>query len=462
MYLAKALRLGPTPRLALVGAGGKTSTLFRLGWELMNASTCAPLPRNVFLSATTHMAVEQLKLADYHYIVESPEDLTALEGRIPPGLILFTGPQVEMQRSAGLSLAVMDRLRDLADAQATPLIIEADGSRQRPLKAPASHEPVIPTWTDSVIVVAGLSGLGRPLDAEWVHRPELFSELSGLKLGEPIDLQALAAVLIHPQGGLKAIPPTARRMVLFNQADTPERQALAYDLAKRLSPVYQSVLIANLASPSYTMMESATTTNGDGPVFVAHEPVAGIILAGGASSRLGRPKQLLPWHGQVLVWHVARTALAADLSPVVLVTGFSSEAVRSALMDLPVDFVYNADWRSGLSTSVKAGLRALPPYIGGAVFLLADQPQISPGLVRSLVESHASTLSALVAPQIDGQRANPVLFDRRTFPELMELSGDAGGRALFARYRPTWVPWHDRSLLLDVDTPEDYQRLLEM
>ena len=462
MYLTKALRLGPAPRLALVGAGGKTSALFRLGWEFLKAPKNDPPPRNVFLSATTHMAVEQWKFADHHYVVESVEDLGALERKIPPGLILFTGPQVEPQRSAGLNSAIMDCLREIADARATPLFIEADGSRQRPLKAPASHEPVIPTWTDCVVVVAGLSGLGQSLGAEWVHRPELFSELSRLNLGEPIDPSALAAVLIHPQGGLKAIPPTAMRAVLLNQANTPERQSLAYDLAKRLTPVYQSVLIADLASSSAALTKSNSKTNDNGPVFSVHEPVAGIILAGGASSRFGGAKQLLPWHGQALVWHVARTALAADLNPVVLVTGFSAEDVRSKLMDLPVDFVHNVDWQSGISTSIRAGLQALPPQIGGAVFLLADQPLIPPGLVRSLVENHASTLSAFVAPLIDGQRANPVLFDRRTFPELMELSCDAAGRSLFSRYQPLWVPWHDRSLLVDVDTPEDYQRLLEM
>jgi len=462
MYLAKALRLGPVPRLALVGAGGKTSALFQLGWELINASGSQHPPRNVFLSATTHLAVEQLELAAHHYVVKMPDDLVALEGSIPPGVVLFTGPQTEAQRSAGLNFACMEVLRDLADIQATPLIIEADGSRLRPLKAPSSYEPVIPTWVDYVVVVAGLSGLGQSLGSEWVHRPELFSKLSGLSLGEPVNPAAVARMLAHPQGGLKAIPPAARRVILLNQAGTPERQAQAYDLARRLSPAFQAILIADLARPSLIKPGSDLVAIREKPVLAVHEPVAGIILAGGGSSRLGQAKQLLHWRGQALVWHVAQTALASDLNPVVVVTGSSAGEVRAVLEGLPLEFVHNVDWRSGLSTSVRVGVQALPPQVGGVVFLLADQPQIPPGLVRSLVESHASSLSALVAPLIDGQRANPVLFDRQTFSELSELSGDAGGRALFARYRPTWVPWHDSGLLLDVDTPEDYRRLLDM
>jgi molybdenum cofactor cytidylyltransferase len=128
---------------------------------------------------------------------------------------------------------------------------------------------------------------------------------------------------------------------------------------------------------------------------------------------------------------------------------------------MEVQLLHNPDWQEGQSTSLKAGLRSLPPEVGGAVFLLADQPQIPAGLVRLLVEEHSTNLGLIVAPLVDGRRANPVLFDRRTFPILMALIGDVGGRALFAKYPITWVPWHDSAILLDVDTPEDYQRLLD-
>lgn len=93
--------------------------------------------------------------------------------------------------------------------------------------------------------------------------------------------------------------------------------------------------------------------------------------------------------------------------------------------------------------------------------MLADQPHTPVELIASLVEAHAGTLSPLVAPLVQGQRANPVLFDRATFPDLLSISGDQGGRVLFSRYPIQWVPWHDPAVLQDIDTPEDYQRLLE-
>ena len=136
--------------------------------------------------------------------------------------------------------------------------------------------------------------------------------------------------------------------------------------------------------------------------------------------------------------------------------------MRVALAGLPVELAHNPEWSSGQSTSLSAGLLSLPPQTGSAVFLLADQPLVSPGLLRGLVEIHAAARPPIVAPLVRGQRGNPVLFDRSTFPDLLALSGDVGGRALFNRYTVSWLPWNDASLLLDVDTPEDYQTLLDM
>ena len=103
----------------------------------------------------------------------------------------------------------------------------------------------------------------------------------------------------------------------------------------------------------------------------------------------------------------------------------------------------------------------MPSEAGSVIFFLADQPFVTESLVQALVEAHAGSLAPIVAPMVDGRRSNPVLFDRRTWADFASLTGDAGGRTLFARYPATWVPWHDPRLLMDIDTPEDYQRLLD-
>jgi molybdenum cofactor cytidylyltransferase len=452
MNIATALRyssfatchssLAPRHSIAFAGAGGKTTSMFALARQL---------PPPVLVTTTTHLAVHQAALADFHRVMEDSEDVAELVGNLPTGVILVTGRESGDGRLVGVGEAVLEGLRSLAKANRYSLLIEADGSRLRPLKAPAEHEPVIPSFVDTVVVVAGLSGLGKPLNEEWVHRPGRFADLSGLSLEAVITPEALVRVLVHPEGGLKNIPPAAHRIALLNQADTPELQATAQGMADELLGKFHSVIISTFNVERSTLI-----------VVAVHEPVAGILLAAGGSERFGQPKQLLDWHGEPFVRHVARTALAAGLSPVVVVTGAYAVEVENAVSELPAQVENNPDWQGGQSTSIRAGLHALPDErrVGAAIFLLADQPQIPVALLQSLVETHARTLAPVVAPRVNGQRGNPVLFDRNTFPDLLALTGDVGGRALFSRYPVEWLPWNDASVLIDVDTEEDYRKLL--
>jgi molybdenum cofactor cytidylyltransferase len=238
-------------------------------------------------------------------------------------------------------------------------------------------------------------------------------------------------------------------MVLLNQADTAELRSQAGRLAQSLVPAFSAALVAALGQ--------------QGEVFACYERVAGILLAAGKASRYGEPKQLLDWRGEPLVRRAARTALQAGLSPVVVVTGAHAGQVGQALAGLEVQIVHNPDWEQGQSASVRVGLSALPAETGAAIFLLADQPQVSSGLLEALLSAHATSLAPVIAPSVEGRRANPVLFDRFTFNELCLLQGDSGGRQIMAPEGPypvSWVPWDDPLLLLDVDTPEDYRRLL--
>ena len=473
MRLSQALRLDTLPRIALVGSGGKSTALFKIGSELIEAGETSA---TVLLTATTHMSTEQLGLANTHIVLNEKKDFDLFRNGFPRGLVLLTGPEVGEGRTKGLTFFLMQHLLVLGDQQKLPILIEADGSRQRPLKAPSDHEPVIPGWVEMVIVVCGLSGLGKPLESKWVHRPEIFANLASLSPGDIVTPEGIRQVMINPIGGLKGIPVRAKRVALLNQADTEELQAAGNWLAGKLLKDYHSIIIASLAPWEYSFtkprrkgldksslpLSQKVTPDGTDRIYAVHESVAGIILAAGGSNRMGKNKQVLTWRGEPMVRHVALTALAAGLSPVVVVTGSSAGEVESALRELPVSFKHNPNWESGQSSSVIVGLQALPPQVGAAVFLLADQPQVPAELVRGLVETHAINLPQIVAPQVMDQRANPVLFDRKVFPDLLSLTGDVGGRILFSKYPITWVPWYDNSILLDVDTLEDYQHLLEI
>jgi molybdenum cofactor cytidylyltransferase len=202
--------------------------------------------------------------------------------------------------------------------------------------------------------------------------------------------------------------------------------------------------------------------NGEPLLHSLYRPAAGIILAAGASSRLGQPKQLLDWHGEALLRHAVKAAQDAGLDPVVVVTGAHAQAVGSALTGLAVTSAFCAGWQSGQSASLKTGLLEalrLRPDLGSATFLLADQPFVGADLVRALVDLHAQTLAPAAAPRCGERRANPVLFDQTLFPALLALQGDAGGRQILAGQPIATLDWPDPRILLDIDTLEDYHAL---
>ena len=188
-----------------------------------------------------------------------------------------------------------------------------------------------------------------------------------------------------------------------------------------------------------------------------NQPLVGaIILAAGASRRMGQPKQLLPVAGQPMVRRVTEAVCAADMAQVIVVLGARAQAVASVLQGLPVDLVINHAWQAGLSTSVRAGIGGLHPDIDAVLLVLADQPGLGPDLLRKLVDRYGATGAPIVAPFYQGQRGNPVLFDRALFAELEGVEGDRGGRAVITRHEADLVGVEVDDVLSDIDTPEDY------
>lgn len=438
--LAQALRLYQPCTVAFIGSGGKTTAIFQLARQMKQP---------VIVTATTHLGVWQLSMADRHIIAHSADVIMDLDLN-PSNITLVTG-EIDGERTKPIPEAVLHGLHAYCEDRSIPLLVEADGSRQRPLKAWAEHEPPIPEFTDVLVRVVGMSGLGKPLTDEFVHRAEIYSTDSRLQPGEIIDRDAIIRTLLKSEDAQSRFPPRARGIILLNQADSSELQAAAQGMARELLLKYQSVIVASL---------------GQEKIFAVHEPVAGIVLAAGESTRYGKPKQLLDWHGEPFARVVARKAVESGMKPVILVTGAHADEVGYTVADLGIEIVNSEDWKRGQAGSIKAGLQYLAHgsngfnAVGACVFLLVDQPHITPSILQALMEKHAEGLYPILAPMVMDRRANPVLFDRVTFEDLLTLEGDTGGRGIFHKHRVEYLPWHDDRLLLDVDTPEQYQRLI--
>ena len=187
--------------------------------------------------------------------------------------------------------------------------------------------------------------------------------------------------------------------------------------------------------------------------------IAVIVLAAGASTRMGRQKLTLPLaDGRPLVRAAVEQVLAADLDDVVVVLGREAEAVASALRGLPIRTVVNPRYAEGQSTSLRAGLDALAQDTEAAVVALGDQPLPDPRMLRQLVEAFRTSGRPIVAPLYRDGRGNPVLFASSVFDELRRVEGDRGGRPVVARdpERVAEVPV-DAPMPADIDTPEDYE-----
>jgi molybdenum cofactor cytidylyltransferase len=196
-------------------------------------------------------------------------------------------------------------------------------------------------------------------------------------------------------------------------------------------------------------------------VLEVHGRVAGLVLAAGAGRRLAADKLLLPWRGEPILRHALRAAQSAGLEPIIVVASERIFGARERVDLAGVEWVVNRHPELGQSTSLRLGLQALPEGVEAFVALLGDMPLVSAELIEALVERHRQTLAPVVAPLAGARRGNPVLFDRVTFEALAAVEGDRGGRAIFHDFPPLFVPADERALF-DVDSREDYERLLGM
>ena len=187
-----------------------------------------------------------------------------------------------------------------------------------------------------------------------------------------------------------------------------------------------------------------------------------IILAAGASTRLGEPKQKLLYKGKSLLQHTIQTAIDSNCKPVVVVTGYDHRLIEKDIDTREINFVHNAAWESGMASSINKGLvkmLQLQPTMDSIIFLLCDQPFVDVPLINSLIDQHNTTPKKIIACAYNDTLGAPVLFDREYFNELLSLTGQEGAKKLILKHAEDVASVPFPAGAIDIDTPADYAAL---
>lgn len=188
-----------------------------------------------------------------------------------------------------------------------------------------------------------------------------------------------------------------------------------------------------------------------------------IILAAGASTRLGQPKQLLTYQGKSLIRQITEVAVCSQCRPVVVVLGAYAATIEPHLTNLDIQIVYNQQWSTGMASSIRCGLnaiQAIAPEIEAVILMLSDQPFVSLNLLNQLITGYQTTNQLIVASEYAGIFGVPALFHKTLFSELTLLQGDIGARKTIRQHHSQCLSVPFSQGFIDIDTLKDYEQLL--
>ncbi len=452
--------------VSIVGAGGKTTLMFSLAREIAAAGQAV-------LTTTTTKILRPLEKQSRQVIL-SPDPETILEkARSLPGRLRHvtagSGLIHPENKLTGFTAADIATFDDAGLFQW--ILVEADGAKQRPLKAPAGHEPVIPACSRWVIAVIGLDALNQPLTEEWVFRSTLYAALTGLKAGDRITERSVVTALISEEGIMKGCPPGASRIVFLNKADTDERREAGRRIAGLLQKANgpERVVVASLAGTASVGGRHKARRLTHHVVEAAKEktPTAGIVLAAGMSSRMAseEPKQLLHVGGRPLLAWTLEAALQSELEQVVLVLGHEAEKIAAALDPFRshprLRIIINKQYREGMASSLHAGLYEVKDEFPSVMFLLGDQPLLGAAVINTLLRRFRESDKDICVPLCDGRQGNPVIFSSRFYDLIFGIRGDKGAREIIRAHPESVlaVEIADARCFRDIDSVEDARRL---
>lgn len=435
MKLQQAFEIVQGDVVSFIGAGGKTSLMVGLAYELAEAGW------RVLATSTVSFDQHQLDLVPRAMPFTAGPD--AISDALTQDRFVFLYRGIRKGKVIGIPRAGVPTLLDNVDSDV--ILVEADISNGLPLKAPYEGEPVIPHGTSLVIPVASMAAVGQPLDEEHVYNAAAMIERYGFAEGTNIKSPWIAQVLRDEMLGLHGIPAGARVMAYLNQTGQRGRARVIARMALRSSRINGIVLGSVRAAE---------------PVLEIQRPIGAVVLAAGLSTRMGEPKVLLEWsNGRTIIEHILEQLFKSRLDHINVVTGHQAREVKQLLKPLDVNLVHNRAYKSGeMLSSIQAGLSAMPENVAAALIVLGDQPAIQPKVIYQVASAYAEGKGDLIVPSYQKRRGHPVLIGRRYWPEILALPHTATLRDVMNQHndRITYVNVDTDSILRDVDTPQDY------
>ncbi len=423
MRFEQAFEVVPGDVVAFIGAGGKTSLMVGLGYDLAEAGW------RVLATTTTRLSTDQLDLFPCTMsAMAAPRKISdaltehqfvLLHDQIRGGHVY--GPPVEWTRS----------LLDSVDSDI--LLVEADDAAGKPFKAPRADEPQVPNETSLVISVASLRALGLPLDKEHIYNPAAMIERYGFVENSPVKSPWLAQVLRDDELGLRGVPTAARVIIFLNQ--TPERGFMRG----------RARMIARLSLQSERINAVALgSVRGVEPVFELQRPVGALVLATGYSPCKDLDGILRPGaRGRPALAHIAEKLLRSRIDHIRVVTGRRGAETRAAIRHLGLKTVHDrARQNGGAVSALKAGLRALPAHVSAALIVPGDQVRIQPRVIYHILAAYARGEGDFIIPRYGARCGYPALIGGRHWREILKMPGHSDFRAIAQRFRDD-ISFHD-------------------
>lgn len=361
-------------------------------------------------------------------------------------------------RLSGTKPAVLDKTSQVTAARLAPMgmAISRDRRCAHAAKTLAGEIRAMLSGGIELVLMVGASAITDRRDV----LPEAIELAGGAveHFGMPVDpgnLMLLGAVDGTPVLGL----PGCARSPKLNGFDWVLRRLAADVPINRADIMAMGVGGLLTEIPSRPLPRAQAAAQAAAETAASGRPkIAAIVLSGGQSRRMGaRNKLLAEIDGTPMVVRVVDAALASQAGPVIVVTGHEREQVEAALSGRDVVLADNPAYTDGISTSLKAGLAAIPDDADGAMICLGDMPLVSADLLDRLIAAYNPTEGrAIAVPTRDGKRGNPVLWDRRFFAEMGAVAGDVGARHMIGEYAElvAEVETEDEAVLIDIDTPD--------